>query len=133
MFYTYKGQLSTDKDNRKLCHILGHTLIPVWPIIQPKQEMELWKNTQVVKLICQLIADLRRGMTCNSKLIRSFMSCLFGGQLPTDKLRLQFVYIFIVNFLFWLELFPTSFYAWAGSDLNSSPKRIWNYENLHKW
>ena len=31
--YTYEGQLSTDKDDRKLEHILGHVLIipfPVW-------------------------------------------------------------------------------------------------------
>ena len=57
--YTYEGQLSTDKDYRKLGHILGHILIIpflVWAGIkinsspnrkrnenqfQPKQEMEL--------------------------------------------------------------------------------------------
>ena len=33
MSYTYKGQLSTDKDDRKLENILGHIVIipfPVW-------------------------------------------------------------------------------------------------------
>ena len=33
MSYTHKGQWSTDKDDRKLGHILGHMLIipfPVW-------------------------------------------------------------------------------------------------------
>ena len=33
MSYTYEGPLSTDKDDRKLGHILGHMLMipfPVW-------------------------------------------------------------------------------------------------------
>ena len=33
MSYAYDGQLSTDKDDRKLGHMLGHKLIisfPVW-------------------------------------------------------------------------------------------------------
>ena len=62
------------------------------------------------KINCQLIADLRRGRTWNSKLIRSFMSFLYGGQLSTNKLVLQFVQIFIV-----------SFPVWAGIKINSSP------------
>ena len=48
-------------------------------------------------------------------LIRSFMSFLPGGQSSTNKLVLQFVYIFIVPF-------P----VWAGIKINSSPKRKWN-------
>ena len=35
--YTYEGQLPTDKDDRKLVHILGHMLIipfPVWAGIE---------------------------------------------------------------------------------------------------
>ena len=31
--YTYEGQLSTDKDNRKLGHILGHMLIIPFPVL----------------------------------------------------------------------------------------------------
>ena len=37
MSYTYEGQLSTEKDNRKLGKILGHKLIipfPVWAVIR---------------------------------------------------------------------------------------------------
>ena len=33
MSYTYEGQLSTDKDDRKLGHMLGHMVLipfPVW-------------------------------------------------------------------------------------------------------
>ena len=30
MSYTYEGQLSTDKDDRKLGHMLGHIPFPVW-------------------------------------------------------------------------------------------------------
>ena len=41
-----------------------------------------------------------------------------GGQSPTDKLVLQFVYIFIV-----------SFPVWAGIKIYSSQNRKWNYEN----
>ena len=73
--------------------------------IQLKQDMELNLNpTQTgngsmkryasCKINCQLIADLRRRRTWNSKLIRSFMSFLFKGQLSTDKLTLQLVYFF---------------------------------------
>ena len=60
--------------------------------------MEIYASS---KLFCQLIADLRRGRTWNSKLIRSFMSFLYGGQSPTDKLVLKFAYIFIVSFPVW--------------------------------
>ena len=41
MSYTYEGQLSTDKDDRKLGHMLGHMVLipfPVWAgIIIPAQ------------------------------------------------------------------------------------------------
>ena len=47
--------------------------------------MELLKCTQNLKLACQFIADLQRGGTYNSQLIRSCMSYLFGGQLSTDN------------------------------------------------
>ena len=58
--------------------------------IQLKQDMELNLNpTQTgngsmkryasFKINCQLIADLRRGRTWNSKLVRSFMPFLYGG------------------------------------------------------
>ena len=43
-----------------------------------------------------MIADLQRGRTYNSKLIRSFMSFLSGVQLSTDKVILQFMHFFIV-------------------------------------
>ena len=56
------------------------------------------KNTKAAKLICQLIADLQRGRTCNSKLVRRFRFFIYGGQLSTDKLVLQVVLIFIVSF-----------------------------------
>ena len=52
--YTNKGQLSTDKDERMLGQMLGHILIipfPVWAglkLFQPKQEMELWKCTNII-------------------------------------------------------------------------------------
>ena len=59
------------------------------------------KNIRIVKLICQLIADLQKGRTWNSKLIRSFMSFLYGGQSPTDKLILKLAYIFILSLLVW--------------------------------
>ena len=66
---------------------------------QPKQEIELSKCTQIVNLICQLVAELQKGRTCNSYLIRSFMSFFSTGQLITDKVILQFVHIFIVQYL----------------------------------
>ena len=50
--------------------------------------------------------------------MRSFMSFLPGGQSTTDKLVLQFLYIFIV-----------SFPVWAGIKTNFSPNRKWNYKN----
>ena len=43
------------------------------------------------------------------------MSFLYEGQISTNKLVLQFVYIFIV-----------SYPVWAGIKINSSPKRKWN-------
>ena len=79
------------------------------------------------------------------------MSFLFGGQLLTDNLILQLVYIFIVPFpvwaginfdsisglgwneikfyfLFGLELILIPFPVLAGIDINSSP----NCENVHR-
>ena len=58
--------------------------------------MELWKCTPIVQLISQLTANLQRGRTYNSEIIRSCMSFLSGGQLSTNKLVLHFVYIFII-------------------------------------
>ena len=49
MSYTYKGQLSTDKDDRKLGHILGHmSIIPfsVWAGIKIKSSPN-WKWNQI--------------------------------------------------------------------------------------
>jgi len=43
------------------------------------------------------------------------MSFLYEGQISTNKLVLQFVYIFIV-----------SYPVWAGIKINSSPKRKWD-------
>ena len=82
--------------------------------------MELWKCTQILKLIGQLIADLQRGRTCNSEIIRSCTSFLCGGQLSTDELDLKFVYIFII-----------SFPVWTGIKINSSPNRKLNWNWLH--
>ena len=48
------------------------------------------------------------------------MSFLSEGQLSTDKLVLHFVYIFTVSF-------PVS----AGIEINFSPNRKWNYDNVH--
>ena len=74
----------------------------------------------VVKFVCQLIADLQKGRTYNSYLIiRSCVYILFGGHPSTDKLILQFVYI--LHFLFWLELILIPFPVWAGINFNSSP------------
>ena len=48
MSYTYEGQLSTDKDDRKFGHILEHMLMIPFPVLagtkinsSQKQEMEL--------------------------------------------------------------------------------------------
>ena len=60
------------------------------------------------------------------------MSFLSGGQLSTDKLVLQFVYIFIIPFPVWagvkLILAQTGYVI----KINSSPNRKCNYENVHK-
>ena len=91
---------------------------------QPKQEMESklipaqtgnW-TMNVCALICQLIADLQRGRTWNSLIIRSCLSFLSGGQSSTDKLVLQLVYIFIVSHA-----------VRAGYKINSSPTSNWNW------
>ena len=92
---------------------------------------------QVEKLICQLIANLRRGRTRNSKLIRSFMSFLYGGRISTDKLIFQLAYLFIIPFPVWagfkikqskqemeLELNPGQTGNGAISNFNSN--QIWS-------
>ena len=33
MSYTYEGQLSTDKDDRKLGHMLGHMVLIPFPVV----------------------------------------------------------------------------------------------------
>ena len=63
--------------------------------------MKLCKWAQIVQLVFQLIADLYRGRTYNSLLMRSCMSFLFGGQISIGKYILQFVYIFIIPFPVW--------------------------------
>ena len=63
--------------------------------------MKPWNCTQIIKWICQLVADLQRGRICNSLLIRTCMSLLSGGQLSTEKLVLQFFYMFTVSFPVW--------------------------------
>ena len=85
--------------------------------------MEIWKNAQIVQLICQLIADLQQG-----QLVSSFMFFLFGCHLSTNKLVLQFVHFFIIFFPVWAGISQTV----NGIGINSSQNKKWNYENVHK-
>ena len=68
------------------------------------------------------MADLQRGRTYNSKLIRSCMSFPPRGQLSTDKIVLQSMYIFTV----WagIKLIPDK--TENGDEINISPNRRWN-------
>ena len=87
-----------------------------------------YKCTQIVRLICQFMADLQRGRTYNSKLIRSCMSFLPRGQLSTDKIVLQSMYIFTVS----AGIKINSNQHRNVDKINSSQNRKWNYENVHK-
>ena len=61
-------------------------------------------------------------------MILSCMSFLSGGQLSTDKLVLQFVYIYKV----WAGIKMIPAQTGNGIEINSSPNRKWNYDNVHK-
>ena len=75
-----------------------------------------WENTQTNKQ--------------GQELIGSCMSFLFGGQPSTDKLILQFVYIFIFPFPIWVGFNLLPMPIWAGINFNSSQNRKWNYQHV---
>ena len=103
--------------------MLGHMMVNPFPVwaglelipVQTGKGIKTMKCTQIVKFICLLIAEFWGGRTCNSSLIKSCMSFLYGGQLSTETLVLQFVFIFIA-----------SFPAWAGIIINSTQNKKWN-------
>ena len=64
--------------------------------------MQLWKCTQIIKLIFQLIADLPRGRTCNSKSGDVCPSPLEVSYQLTNSFDNLCTFSWF-HFLFWLE------------------------------
>ena len=133
MSFLFRGHIATDELFLQFLYIFIFTFSVRARnnIYSSPNRMLNYENLHIVKFVCQLIADLQKGRTYNSYLIiRSCVYILFGGHPSTDKLILQFVYI--LHFLFWLELILIPFLVWTEFDFDSSQNRKCYFENMHK-